>query len=376
MQTYIVLGIFALIAAGIVVFIIIKKKKDTPVTPEVAPWTPPQTPGLHLIFDNANSKREFFCGTRIPEGLLLGDYGLQVGGAKIQKWNGLTNVLTDELQTIYESIFGMINPGDDLPVAIAEHYGAILKRDSAGKWVLKFSTERNADLALKIVQKADQSLWVIINGFDNQLSYLVKSTDLGNAWQKDFQFPAGFELCGMYANGNELILGGKNGEKQVILDGTGRVIVSWEPEGEPLHYQYWAVIKDANGVINAGTWNATNMADGSYINAIRPDDTGQQCVPPFAVPPGKTYTGQIGAFIQAMGIKDGVRYAVLSRGWGQEGTAVLLSANDPYNWTFECEIPCPMIVEMSFSDGGVFLYGGCHEGYGLNGYGRVYFYKF
>jgi len=378
METIIGLGIFVLIVAGMVVVVLIKKKKDSPVTPEVPIWTPPQTPGLHLIVDNPNRKAEYYEGQRILDGLLLGDYGLQIGGARISKWNGLTNTFTTELQTDRESIYDMFDPGDGLHLACTEHFGDIYKRNASGVWELKYTTGRHDDLMFYFRQAPDGTVYANWNGFSNQLSGLVKSTDKGNTWQPSTQFPAGMELCGMCVDGNSLadvLLGGKIGWAAIIVDGTGKTIVSYD-SGNQDGYQNWAVIRKDN-IINAGTWNCTDKADGSYINAINPNGSGKQCMPPLYRSPGEFYIGPLGRFIEAMKIgPDGIRYAVITKGWGEEGQALLVSSPDAYTWTLLATIPCPMIVEMDFSDGGVFLYGGQHEGYGLTGYGRVYFFKF
>jgi hypothetical protein len=313
-------------------------------------WAPTQK-GLHLILDTQD-KHEYFSAMRIENGLLLGSYGLHDGGARIYFFDGKT--LTLELQTDRESIFDMFMPDDGLPLATSEHNASIYKRTATGEWELKYSRSRYEDLMFYIRKTDDGTLWANWNGYDNNMSGLIKSNDNGNTWQDSTQFP-GWWLCGMCVDGNDVFLSGSKDNSNVIVDKTGKVIESCINDS---NYVNWGICKK-DGILNYGTWNDTNKADGSYINVNNGSVSMQ-------------VADQKPPFVQAIAIKNGVRYAIATWDWNDAANSTLvLQSPDGYNWSILTTIPCAHIMNMYFADDGMYLMGGRNRYFG-----KVYFYKF
>jgi len=314
-------------------------------------WIPPQSQGLHLILDRPDSKHEYFSSLRIPEGLLLGEYGMQEGGPNIQLYDGQ---LKNELHIPdVESVMKIVDPGDGLPVAGIEHHGRIYKRDANGIWAKKFEIPgwENLVLGLTVLDG------VIYGGIDVYLSgkgYMIQSNDKGNTWVKT---SVDMDVFGIATDGiNIRLVGGKKGTA-VFTNRLGNIICS--KAGLPV-YGWWGVC-GMNGIWNMGTWS--KYEDGvdqqSYIHAWNGSALTQ------------VYTTNR-PHIHAMGIYNNIRYAVATWDWNISGkTSLLLSSSDGYNWSILSEIPCAHIVGMSFGDGGIYLTGGKYREYG-----RVYFYKF
>ena len=314
------------------------------------PWQPPQAAGLHLILKTTD-KREYFSVLRIPEGLLLGQYGLHEGGPEIQFFDGMT--LTTELKIPdVESVMRIIDPGDGLPVASIEHHGRIYKRDAYGNWSKRFEIPgwENLVLGLTVLDG------IIYGGIDVYLSgkgYMIQSNDKGNTWVKT---SVDMDVFGITTDGiNIRLAGGKDGNA-VFTNRLGNIICS--KAGLPVH-GWWSVC-GMNGIWNMGTWS--KYGDGvdqkSYIHAWNGSVLTQ------------VYTTNR-PHIHAMDIYNGIRYAVATWDWNISGkTSLLLSSSDGYKWLELSEIPCAHIIGMSFGDGGIYLTGGKYREYG-----RVYFYK-
>jgi hypothetical protein len=327
-------------------------------------WIAPTSKGLHLILEQKGD--EIFSLARIPEGFVFGEYS--VGrNPRIQKYNG-SNVVTEITVQNKESIYKMLDPGDGLILATTEWNASILKRSLSGEWEVKYSRSRHEDLMLGLAQTSNGDVYGVWNGYDNNISGVVKSTDKGNSWSEVRTFND-MMLMGICADGNEVICAGGNGYQstfQILVNGiTGQVI---EKYNNDFHYSNWSVIK-ANGIINYGTWNCTPEADGCYICTFI--GAGDQVMPPIVNEDGKQWFGPLGTFLQAMGIYQEVRYAVATFGWEDTNkNTLLLKSTDGKKWVLLSSVPCAHIMGMSFGDDGIYLMGGC---YGK--FGRIYFYK-
>lgn len=309
-------------------------------------WQPPQTPGLHLILDQAN-KREYFSALRVPDGLLLGQYGSHEGGPDIQFFDG--TLKSEQNFPDRESIFDLYMPNDGLPLATTELYASIYKRTADGKWELKYSRPRQQDLMFYI-RRAGNALYGNWDSFDSSRGGLVKSTDNGNTWI-DIARYNGKSLYGMASDDTNIYLAGKMNGYPIMTDVNGNILAS-RPDLEG--YNYWGIAKSGN-IWNMGTDNGDrggpshiDVFDGSILKTVYTTDR---------------------PIMQVIQIHDGKRYAVASWNWDAVGkTSLLLISSDGYNWSILVEIPCPSILNMHFADGGVYLMGGRYRDYG-----RVYF---
>jgi hypothetical protein len=348
-----------------------RRYKDIPVTPPLIPpavpptsaWEPPKEKGLHCLIDRAGD--EIFSLARVPTGFVFGEYSVS-RNPHIRHFNGK---ISNEIQlSDKESVYMMRDPGDGQILATTEWNASILKRSLSGVWEVKYSRSRHEDLMLGLAQTANGDMYGVWNGFDNNTSGIVKSTDKGNTWI-DVRTFSGMMLNGICADGTEVICAGGDGYQatfQILVNGvTGQVIEKYKNE---FHYSNWSVVK-SNGIINYGTWNCTPQADGCYICTFI--GAGDQVMPPLARQDGKQYFGSLGTFVQSMGIYKGIRYAVLTHGWEDQGkTTLLVHSIDGKKWVLLTEIPCAHIMGMSFGDDGIYTMGGC---YGK--FGRVYFYR-
>jgi len=309
----------------------------------------PGTPGLHLLINNI-SGREYFSSLLVADGLLLGEYGLYEGGPYIQRY--LNGVLNNELRvTDIESFMKMLDLGDGSPIVSTEHYGRIYKRIS-GSWVKKYDTGSQPDLCLGLAYDSVADIvygtiwpYVVSGG-----GYIISSTDKGLNWSSSAF--SGLDPYGIAYDGTQVYVAGQYGGSAVMKNLAGVTLCS-----TPMSAGGWAGwwgICGKDGVWNLGTVEEPNASiwawDGATLTKVH--TTSRQ-------------------YIHAMGIYEGVRYAVASWGWDTEGpTSLLLHSTDGYTWTTLCEIPCSHIMGMSFSAGTIYLTGGKYRAYG-----RVYIYK-
>jgi hypothetical protein len=328
---------------------------EPPIIPDSNPGPVPSPvygPGLTLILDLPNSKKEAFCHLNGYTGL----YGLHQGGAEILNPDGTSFIPKPER----ESIFQLLDPGDGQLLAITEHYASVFKRIN-GEWKEVYNSLRQQDLALGICQTANGWLWVVANGFDNNTSRLILSVDVGFHWSAHKTFP-NMTLQGICTDGRDVVLSGGDGESQLLVDGiTGEVIERY-PNNEG--YSNWgvAIIPGSAPLkqrIISGTWNCTDKADGCYINMI-----GASLMPPLWYPNGKEYDKPLGTFVQAGGTCNGVPYFVITHGWDETaGESLLVKYAGGKRIEIVTKIPCAHIMGMNFTpDGkGVFLSGGVHD---------------
>lgn len=328
--------------------------------PQPGPGPQPPTPptphpdGLSLVLSTTDGK-ECFCALEIPEGLLVGRYGLHKGGADIML-NGKVEFTPSPER---ESFFQLFRTKKGRILATIEHYASVFARDN-GVWACKYKTDSQPNLALGICQTDDGRLWVLWNdGWTSpDFSVLICSDDDGETWHEYKRYP-GLELCGICADGNDIFMAGANDKGEVLVDINGNVLMS-VPNGF-LGYQYWPVIS-ANGVWNVGTWNASGTPGiEGFINVLGPGGSAT------------AYGGDNWPFCQAMTIFKGVRYAVFTWGWEDSGkNSALFSSVSGLkgSWKKVVDVPCAHIMGVNPGTDGLYLCGGR-----FGDFGRVYFYK-
>ena len=323
---------------------------------------PPIAPGLQLVIDNANSGKEFFSSLRIPEGLLIGEYGLWQGGPNIYLYNG---ELKQELNIPdVESVMKILDVGDGQPLAFCEHYAKIFKRNPDGTWTNTYRRNEQDALILGAVTMEDGMTYAFYNRYTNSGSGFLQSGDKGRTWSSPMTY-SDKEIFGigqgMYNGKTEVLLTGSMGGYPIgypmAMDAYNRVQFSVPGA---YGYGWWGNCNDG-GIWNFGTWQVyednkeigckIHVYDGSVKEVFSCDR----------------------AHIHTMGIYEGKRYAVATWDWSEDSgkTSLLLSSPTGYNWSIVCEIPCAHIIGMTFADGGAYFTGGKFQEYG-----RLYFYKF
>lgn len=312
-------------------------------------FQPPQAPGLHLILDIANSKRCLFTGMRFNDGLLLGDYGLHVGGAKIQFYDG--DKLVDEAtltDPLGESIFHLIAADDGVPIASCEHFGMMYRRDG-NPWRQTQASIVYEDLAFGIFRLGG-NLYCLVCSFRGKDSYILRSSDNGKTWQKTHVFTGGWPQMGCgNSDGVRILLAGSENDSPVIRDVNKTVVAR---RGDISGKGYTQL---------CGKNGAWNFAGDSWI------DYWESGTPRTVFQSSRQH---------AMWLEvgpDGTRIALFSA-WDQTdyGDAqVAISRDNGQSWSQLCMVPCPCLLGTHFADGGVYLFGGKYREYG-----RVYFYKF
>lgn len=319
-------------------------------------WMPPQTPGLHCIIKRQADKRQFFSGIRVPGGLILGDYGLNVGGASVRLWNG--KFTPDGQFPESESVFDFYLPSDGQMLLTNEHYATIRKRTSSG-WVKKYGRQAQTDLMFYI-RKAGQSLYGNWMSFDKASGGVVSSDLTGNVWNEIVTY-TGKVFPGMTSDGNAPYLAGKTGDYRgegypILADFRGNILSSRSDRPKNL---YWGVAKHGsvwvmgtcNGHLIPSAQGEIHLFDGSTNRTVWSNERN-------VIHSIENYNGKL--------------YAVATWTWTVEGkTSLLLTSPDGYNWSVVSEIPCASIFGTRIQDGGIYMFGGKYESFG-----SVYFYKF
>ncbi len=335
-----------------------------PVEPEPVPvisgWQPPQTPGLHCILVNHGSKRHYMSGLRIPDGLLLGDYGLHVGGAKIQRFDG---TLYDEAtMPDRESIYFFWMTPDGLPICTVEFYASILKRVASGKWEHRYTRPGQRELMFDPSQYGNEIIALRVNYAWGDAGTIVKGDANGNVWN-DWKSYSNKRIMNLATDGNSVVMCGYNDRTiSALFDANGNQIASRDENYVDQCYDYCI---SGNGNVNMAARSITedhnhrnayiDLYDGKNIFTVC-DDLARPWIMDMQVDKAT-----------------GFRYAVVSV-WQETDhptSQLLESRNNGYAWKEVTEIPMPMCLSMQIADGGIYLFGGKYEDYGA-----VYFWKF
>jgi len=323
------------------------------------PWKPPQTQGLHCIIKKQADKRQFFCGINTPQGLWLGDYGLNVGGPTVRLWNGTFTPYGQFPEC--ESVFDLYLPPDGQMLLTNEHYACIRKRTPSG-WDKKYGRQAQTDLMFYL-RRAGPYLYGNWIDYEDALSGVVRTNkdDLnGNTWNEICTF-TGKIFPGMCTTGNDIYLVGKTGNYRgdghpILADFRGNVLSSRPDRPSNI---YWGVAKHGN-VWLMGTCN------GHIVPLARGE------IHLFDGATNKTVWSNERNVIHSIESHNGRVYALATWTWTVEGrTSLLISSPDGYSWSTVCEIPCASFFGTRFDDGGVYMFGGKWEEFG-----SVYFYKY
>lgn len=314
-------------------------------------WQPSTEQGLHHVLTLAGSQRCLFTGMKYKDGLLLGDYGLHVGGAKIQYWNGEKVVdeahFTDPLA---ESVFHFVLAGDGIPIASGEHFGLMFRKDGPPEkpWRITYNSGEYVDLAFGIFKVGGNFYCLVCKG-GYQEAHLIESTDDGRSWHKIKDYHDMQIGCGN-SDGAVIRFTGERDSHPTVRDINGSVSIYRDDITGKGYTQLCG---------RSGLWNFLGDAwidswDGNNIRRVFESDRyhamWSECDP----------------YSQT-------RIALFSS-WNQityPDAQVAISRDDGKTWGELCKVPCPCLLGTYFADGGVYLFGGKYEDYGC-----VYFYKF
>ena len=336
---------------------------NDPATPPPtvdAAWQPPQTPGLRLILDQAN-RREIFSAIRIPDGLMYGDYDLDVGGPTVQTWDGKTLTIDGQFPEC-ESVYNLYMPEDGMVLLTNEHYGIIRKRVSPGVWEIKYKMSSTMDLMFLIL-RAGNNLYANWFTYGKGRGGIVRSDLNGNDWTEVSHY-TNKAMIGMFSDGSNIYLAGATGSwpgaGYPILTDFGGNIMSGRPDCPNYKYQGIAKFKDLFILGTTSYVSSGGKANDSHIDVF----DGSKNI--------TVWTNER-PVIPKMEVYENKVYAVVTWDWDADSnkTTLLMSSPDGYNWNIVVEIPCPHIIGMSFADDGIYLMGGRYRDFG-----RVYFWKF
>lgn len=326
------------------------------------PWEVPTTPGPYVIYSKQD-QREIFSVHSIPATeskpahLVIGDYGLNVGGVTIREWYKNRIVEIGRFSK-NESNFDLYLPEDGQMLATFEHYGNIRKQLPSG-WDQKYGKSSNTALMFYI-RKAGNNLYGNWMYYDKAQGGVVRADVNGNSWVDLFGY-TGKVLLGMTSNGSEINLAGKTGAYQgagypILTDINGSIMSG---RSDLQGYLYWGVAKH-KGVYIMGTCAGYNIATA----------TGQ--IHTFNGSQNKTvWSDHRNVIHRIESYKDRV-YAVVTNDWesSKEKTSLLLSSANGAegSWRVDWEIPCPSILGVKVADGGMYISGGRYQDFGWIGF--------
>jgi len=322
-------------------------------------FQPPQTTGLHLILDLKGSQRCLFTGLRYKDGLLLGDYGLNVGGAKLQYFDG-DKVIDEATFTnpVAESVFHIVLANDGVPICSNEHYAMMHRRQSNGSWNKTFGGTGmiRHDICFGIF-KLGQVLYCFVHAFEDptRAGFMIRSNDNGQTWQKTMDFNERILWCGNSDGQRVLIAGAQDNHPWVIDENNSTIAERGDLQGKG-YYQLCG---------KNGAWNflGNNFSGhGAFI------DYWAGGTPRTVFIANRPY-----AMWSEVDPTTGYRIALFSV-WNStdyNDSQVAISKDNGQTWNQLCMVPTPCLLGTCFADGGVYLFGGKYQEYG-----RVYFYKF
>ena len=325
-------------------------------------WAPPTTSGLHLIFDNPGSKRFYMSGIRTKDGLLMGDYGLHVGGPKIQFFDGTLHDI--QIFPEMESIYNFYKNKSGQVFFTTEHYASIYKYPQMTK---VYSDPSITALMFQIQEGAGGLVAQKVDTAGGSVTTIVRSLDDGETWH-DWKVVSGKRMVNMGTDGVNVRLCGANfyGDTctPMVLDENGTILIQ-RPDFPDTNYNaiagrggFWAM--GANALV----FNAKYSEHNAYMDWY--DGKNAMCV--------KDFTRNYVMDIQVDQVT-GYMWAIVSV-WDETNwpsIELACSKDCGHSWEVVCEVPGPAIIAQYISqeDKGIYLFGGKYEDFG-----RVYFYKF
>lgn len=321
----------------------------------------PPNPKLTLIIDQPNSLRQLFTAIKFDSGVLVGDYGLNVGGPTVNVWDG-KNFILDSTFTECESVFDLYMPEDGLPILTNEYYGKIRKRLGPGVWETKYSRPYERDLMFYILRAGD-NLYANWLSFDKPRGGVVRGDLNGNNWSEVSSY-TNKALPGMCSDGSNIYLAGQTDQwyntGYPILTDIGGSIISRRMDKPG--FRYWGVCK-FNNIFILGT------IDDSPFPGIPPHSVQ---IDVFDGTTNTTVWSNERSSIYKIEEHKGKVYTVVTWDWyaSPDKTSLLMVSSDGYKWDVLAEIPCPSIIGMKIYDDGIYLSGGKFQTFG-----KMFFYK-
>jgi hypothetical protein len=314
----------------------------------------PTTPGLHLILDIPGSQRPLFTGMRFQTGLLLGDYGNHVGGAKIQYWDGRT--LTTEKffdNPKAESVFHLIAADDGVPICSCEFYSRMCRREN-GTWNTTFESPVFEDLAFGIF-RCDGVLYCLVCTGGKPDGFMIHSGDNGKTWPKRYNYSGVSPQGCANSDGHRILLTGAESNRPVVRDVNSNIVT----KRDDLPGKEYTQLCGRDGRWNFAGNNNSGDSRSPFI------DYWENGVPRTVFNSNKRY-----AMWSECDPLSEIR-VVLFAAWKEPDadSQVAYSKDGGKTWD-SFMVPCSCLFGSHFADGGVYLFGGDW------GSGRVYFYKF
>lgn len=316
--------------------------KVTPVPP-VPPTPPgPYPPGLSTVYESSDPN-EAFCALDVPDGLLIGRYGLYTGGADILL-NGKVEKRFDN--PVQESIFMMIQPRGGNPLAISEEYASVFERVAPGDWRTRYARPEWETLMLDIKEAPDGTIWALWVKPGGNISGTILSSDKGRSWD-DYRTYPGMQFKAIGIDGDTIRLAGANSTGQLVADIDGNTIFTFPNMKEG--YSYWPII-GKDGLWSVGTWNNRREPNFQprfgYIDFIE----------------GTNRTGYYGGvdfpYCMAMLLYKGIRYALFTHDWDRDPVgSMLVSSGNGRDWEPVLTLP-HHIISLCPGSQGIYLCGG------------------